>query len=76
MTWVCETRKGSAPGQHFYKQRNRKKFKAVKCIKIKPHYLIQSIHLAQENKNHARKIEACARLNVFIKKSEMIINYF
>lgn len=60
-TWVRETRKGSAPGQHFWKQRN---LKALKCIKIKPHFLIHSIHLARENWS--------LRLNVYIKKLEMI----
>lgn len=59
--------------KHFYKPRN---FKALKHIKIKLHYLIQSIHLTQEKKKgqengHLHKI----KLNMYIKKLEMIMNY-
>lgn len=49
-TGLFGTRKGLAPEKCFCKQRN---FKALQFMKIKPYYMIQIIHLAQ-NRNKIR----------------------
>lgn len=45
---VYGTRKVSAPEKSFCEK--KRNFKALKIMKIKPHYVTQSIHLTQERK--------------------------